>query len=862
MAEYDAHDPLPQSAPEPAAPGTGGMLVPRVPGALAGLPTGTGIGKYRILERIRNLHNATVYKARDTMLDRLVAIKQMCPALIDNPVACGHFKREAQLLARVPKDARYVLNIHELIEDEVGLFIVEEFVSGDWLETLLTKRHVGVEGAVRILKTAAIGLRTLHQHQIVHRDIHPGNLMITRSGAARIGNFASAVHEGDFTPPPVISPKYSAPELLLDKTYDSRADIYSLGVVLFEVCVGRRAMDCYFADITNHSMPVARWMEWQADLKKSYPNPAELNPLVSPELAAIICQMTAKNLDDRFTSLQDVLDAMAGHIQEPAGRRAQWAIPALPQLPVLRPRPIAESWTPPPTVAPGESKATPQTSTQTVHTAAVDTEPRQLRPVEPWTPRSRTTPTGPATRRRPGPSPHRPPILTPRMPLVRAVPVVKEPIERHINRRRPRVIRALVAVFLFASCVSGYITWERHMSYVPEHPIERTLAEAWAAFDDFNYPLSRRLFKEAVSMEVQHPKHVGLKTEADRALHSLQLAGEAIKAQRFAEAETLIADARKLGVSPARVDELQARIWEGKDAITTGAQAYDDLRSGNFDAVDMKLDEYEKKAPSVGLEPSRLRDQLDVSKREKKYRESLKQAELTLAAGNFAAASAHVEDAENIKAPTSDTRDLRKRILDAESQRKAEKRGDEAMLQQDYRDAVTAYEEASSIKPSPELDIKLGQSRAFVNFNDARLALAKGNLLECEDRLRTSLWNHELSEARAKMNALQPAFEAAHEVRDADRAVEAGRFADAIKLYQGAVPRLPSPANEHTLKKIARAEAIQRGEQAFAAGRWLEAIEAFEKALTYGPDIVIQDRLMQAKARLPEMPRQRITPGE
>jgi serine/threonine protein kinase len=66
-----------------------------------GLPTGTGLGKYRILEPIHRTHNATLYKARDAMLDRLVIVKQMAPELSDNPIACGHFKREAQILARI-----------------------------------------------------------------------------------------------------------------------------------------------------------------------------------------------------------------------------------------------------------------------------------------------------------------------------------------------------------------------------------------------------------------------------------------------------------------------------------------------------------------------------------------------------------------------------------------------------------------------------------------------------------------------------------------------------------------------------------------------------------------------------------------
>src|SRR5262249_13044682 len=130
-------DPISNELTPPEPPREGGELARAAGPISTGLPTGTGLGKYRILERIRTYHNAVVYKARDTMLDRPVALKQMSPELMDHPTACGNFKKEAQLLARVPKDARHVLNVHELIEDEIGLFIVEEYIHGDWLESLI-----------------------------------------------------------------------------------------------------------------------------------------------------------------------------------------------------------------------------------------------------------------------------------------------------------------------------------------------------------------------------------------------------------------------------------------------------------------------------------------------------------------------------------------------------------------------------------------------------------------------------------------------------------------------------------------------------------------------------------------------------
>ncbi len=249
----------------------------------ASLPSGTGLGKYRILERIRTTQNVIAYKARDAMLDRLVTIKQLTPALIDDPIACGDMKREAQLLARLPKDARQVVHIHELIEDEQGLFIVEEHVQGDWLELLISKRHVDVTDAVRLLKTACLGLHTLHARKIVHRNICPSSLVVAVNGSVRITDFSAAAHEGDIGEPGYLDCRYAAPELQAGGMYDTRVDLYSLGFAMYELCVGRRALAKHFADVFEASAPQpARWRQWHTNLDEALPQASKLNHAVPP----------------------------------------------------------------------------------------------------------------------------------------------------------------------------------------------------------------------------------------------------------------------------------------------------------------------------------------------------------------------------------------------------------------------------------------------------------------------------------------------------------------------------------------------------------------------------------------------------
>jgi tetratricopeptide (TPR) repeat protein len=176
------------------------------------------------------------------------------------------------------------------------------------------------------------------------------------------------------------------------------------------------------------------------------------------------------------------------------------------------------------------------------------------------------------------------------------------------------------------------------------------------------------------------------------------------------------------------------------------------------------------------------------------------------------------------------------------------------MLDRDYTEAMNAYDGASFIEPSADLEEKARLARAWVNLHQARAAISRGDLLAAEGHLQTALFNAPLPDAKGKLQAMAPAFEAARTVRTADRAVERSELDEALRLYRLALPNLPAPADEHVRRKILRAEAIQLGERLYAEENWMGAIQAFEKALRFGPDPAIEDRLLRAKARLPELP--------
>ncbi|RIK68829.1 MAG: hypothetical protein DCC65_01465 [Planctomycetota bacterium] len=843
------------------APAVDGETAARAQPFYPGLPSGTGIGKYRILERIRTYHNAVVYKARDLMLDRLVAVKQMSPGLIDNPVACGNFRREAQLLARIPKDARHIVNIHELIEDEAGLFIVEEFVHGHWLESLIFKRLVDYRHAYRLLKTAAMGLRTLHAHMIVHRDIHPGNIIVTRGGGAKIANLASAAHEGDLSAPPVITPRYAAPEMLLEKRYDNRVDIYALGLVFYELCVGRAAFEKHFAEIVASPFPVGRWIDWQTDLAAALPHPGALNALIPPRLAGILQRMTAKDLAQRYTTVDEILDDVAALLTgrdgstgrhreievEPGPGRAttqslfpasspenQGSFPLATRAPGSPTRTIravseaaespnermgdtrsweyreeagrtdAESFTT--HAAPYYSKAEPpgpcDRPFEQYYTLPSDIRRRRRRPrrnppygatrygeqrhgadyagrdVHAGAGHRGRAAEGRFERSREARSPR--PIVSVAIP---APPPVKEVHKKH----SPRILLWTLGVFLFlaAGLAGGGAIW--YYQYGPglHNPIEAILDRGIAEYEAGNYSAAEAVFEEARRTKAKG-QTAPVWRERARFWLDMVHAQIALENNKFETVQSLLRDAQKRGVNPAKVDELQQKAWQKRDALRLAEEGMDELAQGNLPAVEAKLDEYAEKAAAAGMDPEKLKDSLSSTKKDMKYREFLKKGHEALRQGEFLEAITACEKAEELQITVA-TRELRRAIESAQSRKQWVDKGDQAMVDRDFAEAERCYNRAISILPGVELERKSRLARAYVLIDEANETIRDGDLLEAEKKLKSSLWNAPTPEGQTRYTRMTPAFDAARLARRAELALETGNREEAIRLFEEAI---------------------------------------------------------------------------
>lgn len=860
-----------QHLADPAAPEYAERAKPLYPG----LPSGTGLGKYRILERIRTYHNAVVYKARDSMLDRLVAVKQMSPDLIDNPIACGNFKREAQLLARIPKDARNIINIHELIEDEIGLFIVEEFVVGHWLESLLFKRQVDHRNAYKLLKTAAWGLKTLHSHTIVHRDIQPGNIMVTKNGAAKIANLASASHEGELSAPPVITPKYAAPELLLERKYDDRVDIYGLGFSLYEVCVGRQAMDRYFANFIGEGIAaVGGWIDWHTNFDARLPDAAELNPFVPAPLAAILRQMTAKNLDERYTSIDQVLDAV-GRYFTPGSAAGQRQIAVDLHSPIRLPDVMPPSWSadhllPGPAGAtvgaaafkqPEAAPSSPwgQRLTRTQPVEMPDRSPIESDRWE-WKPPRNADAAGyasgrfsPESRRLAGRRRRRTMgHVPPRPAQLAAIPLPPPAIET-FKKHTPRAVTwSFSFVLVLAVVGTGVLAWLYSDRWIGPNAAEKLLFEAVAAYDAGQLEAAKTKFFDVKDLSVGNESLQALQNKADFWLEMIA-AQKALALDEFEEVQRLLAKAERRGINPARVEVLQQLAWTKQDAARLAAIGMQELSKGNVPIVEADLEEYEKKAIEAGMDPQQLQDSVDQTKKDQKYEQSMKLAFTALRKEDFNGALASCAEAEAIRITTA-TRELRKRINDLRQRKDLVTRGDQAMVDRDFATAEAAYVQANQILASPDIEQKSRAARSYILIQEARQAVKEGELLLAEQKLKSSLWNAYTAEAKSMLDGMTRDFDAARIVRRGDQALDREEFDDAVRLYNEAIPKLPAPAAAKAKQKIVevqRARLIKEGDQALKRMDRQKALKAYAAAQDLRDDPEIQARIENAKSPYP-----------
>jgi hypothetical protein len=275
---------------------------------------------YEVLGVVGRGGTGLVLRARDTKLLRVVALKVLATPLAASGTARIRFAREARAAAAVRDE--HVIDIHAVCDDAPVPYLVMEYIDGCNLETLLRRGGpLEVKEVLRIGIQVASGLAAAHKQGLVHRDIKPANILLengvqrvklTDFGLARAADDASLTQSGFIAGTPL----YMAPEQAADERIDPRADLFSLGSVLYEMCAGRPAFQA------ATTLAVIRRV---CDGK---PRPVrELNPDIPEPLCRLIERLQAKKPADRPASARQVADLLAGLLaglqgQAPARRPA------------------------------------------------------------------------------------------------------------------------------------------------------------------------------------------------------------------------------------------------------------------------------------------------------------------------------------------------------------------------------------------------------------------------------------------------------------------------------------------------------------------------------------------------------------
>jgi serine/threonine protein kinase len=263
---------------------------------------GQTVGPYRILEQLGQGGMATVFKAYHASLDRYVAIKVLHPAFREDPSFAARFTREARVVAKL--EHPHIVPIYDYSEYEGQPYLVMKFIEGETLKARLVRGPLSADEAVRVIQAVGEALSYAHSKGILHRDIKPSNVLLAPDGGIYLADFGLAriAQSGESTLSSDMllgTPHYISPEQAQGvKNLDSGTDIYSLGVVLYELAVGRVPFnaDTPFSIIHDH-------------IFTPLPLPRAINPKVPPAVERVLLKALAKERKDRYADVDSLVKA-------------------------------------------------------------------------------------------------------------------------------------------------------------------------------------------------------------------------------------------------------------------------------------------------------------------------------------------------------------------------------------------------------------------------------------------------------------------------------------------------------------------------------------------------------------------------
>lgn len=315
---------------------------------------GQKIGGYEITGVIGRGGMATVYKAHQVSMNRLVALKVLPRHFASDESYLQRFHQEVKIVSQL--EHRSIVPVHDHGEHEGQPYIAMRFMPGGSVDDVLTNGPLPLEQVLSILEQVAPALDYAHNKGVLHRDLKPSNVLMDDNDGAYLTDFGIArilgETSGQITTQGVVgTPSYMSPEQAQGQPLDARSDLYALGVMLFEMTTGRRP----FESETPYSIAVMQ-------VTTPPPSPREINPALPPAVEAVILKALRKRREERYNTAAEMVTALKQAINEPAVDLSdtQPGFPAdaptapvpapsqqypLPQQPVLTPPPPQ---TPPP----------------------------------------------------------------------------------------------------------------------------------------------------------------------------------------------------------------------------------------------------------------------------------------------------------------------------------------------------------------------------------------------------------------------------------------------------------------------------------------------------------------------------------
>ncbi len=313
MPQHPGQNPPPASS-FPGQDAATMRLMPTLPKSGVPPPGGMAerrIGKYVVKRELGRGGMGAVYLAEQTGLGREVAIKELVPSAAADPIALKRFLQEAQVMARTSHPN--LVQVYDMEQIQGANYIVLEFVRGKSLRDWLNRGAIPLPQVFAVMHGVLQALDYAHRHAIVHRDMKPENVLISDEGDVKVADFGIARLTDDSVAPgstatktgtTVGTPQYMSPEQVASSKVDGRSDLYSAGIMFYELIVGQPPFTASEADgpftlMAKHVQAPPR-------------PPSVLKPGLDPQLEEVILKSLSKRPEDRYQNGQEFDEAVSG----------------------------------------------------------------------------------------------------------------------------------------------------------------------------------------------------------------------------------------------------------------------------------------------------------------------------------------------------------------------------------------------------------------------------------------------------------------------------------------------------------------------------------------------------------------------